>query len=90
MSEKLSITLPADMVSVIKERVRSGAYASTSEVLREAMRTWMRREEEHEGRMKAIRARIDASISDPRPSTPLDDVFDDLEARYAPDGPSKG
>ena len=86
MSEKLSITLPADMVSVIKERVRSGAYASTSEVLREAMRTWMRREEEHEERMKAIRARIDASLADPRTSVGLNDAFDELEARYGSQG----
>ena len=82
MSEKLSITLPADMVRVIKEQVNSGAYASTSEVLRAAMRTWMRDEEEHRERMKAIRARIQASIDDPRPSLPIDEVFDRLEGFY--------
>ena len=38
MAEKLSITLPAEMVSIIKARVQSGSYASTSEVLREAVR----------------------------------------------------
>lgn len=83
MSEKLSITLPADMVSLIKERVRSGAYASTSEVLRAAMRTWIREEEEHEERMKAIRARVQASIDDPRPSLTIDEVRVHLEAFYA-------
>jgi antitoxin ParD1/3/4 len=83
MAEKLSITLPADMVSLIKERVRSGAYASTSEVLRAAMRTWIREEEEHEERMKAIRARVQASIDDPRPSLSIDEVRAHLEAFYA-------
>lgn len=82
MSEKLSITLPADMVRVIKEQVNSGAYASTSEVLRAAMRTWMRDEEEHQERMKAIRARVQASIDDPRPSLTVDEIFDHLEAFY--------
>lgn len=82
MSEKLSITLPADMVRLIKEQVSSGAYASTSEVLRAAMRTWMRDEEEHQERIKAIRGRVQASIDDPRPSLTVDEVFDDLETLY--------
>ena len=42
--EKLSITLPTEMVNVIKAEVEAGTFASTSEVLREAMRVWMRRE----------------------------------------------
>ena len=44
--EKLSITLPSEMVMAIKTRVEAGSYASTSEVLREAMRLWLRQEEE--------------------------------------------
>lgn len=83
MAEKLSITLPKDMVSAIKERVASGSYASTSEVLREAMRNWMRQEEEREERLTAIRARIQHSLNDPRPRlsgselrASLDDLYD--------------
>jgi antitoxin ParD1/3/4 len=43
-AEKLSITLPAEMVRVIRDRVSSGAYGSNSEVIREALRGWMERE----------------------------------------------
>jgi len=43
-AEKLSITLPADMVRVIRAKVEGGAYASNSEVIREAVRGWMERE----------------------------------------------
>ncbi len=43
-AEKLSITLPADMVRVIRAKVEGGTYASNSEVIREAMRGWMERE----------------------------------------------
>ena len=82
MAEKLSITLPADMVAKIKAQVGSGRYASTSEFLRDAMRTWMRHEEEHEERMAAIRARVQRSIDDPRPSAPLDDAFDRVIAKF--------
>lgn len=80
MSEKLSITLPAEMVEVIRKNVESGRYASTSEFLREAMRTWLRDEEEHTERLASIRNRISASLSDPRPSISLDDAFARLDA----------
>ena len=40
MNEKLSITLPSEMVMAIKSRVESGDYASTSEVFRAAVRVW--------------------------------------------------
>ena len=58
MNEKLSITLPSEMVAAIKSRVDAGAYASTSEVLRAAMRVWLREEAEYEERIAAIRARV--------------------------------
>ena len=79
MSEKLSITLPAEMVAVIKKQVDTGRYASTSEVLRQAMRAWIRDEEEHAERLRAIRARIARSLNDPRPSVSLEDTIDRLE-----------
>ena len=44
-AEKLSITLPAEMVRMIREKVESGIYSSNSEVIREAMRGWMDKEE---------------------------------------------
>jgi antitoxin ParD1/3/4 len=43
-AEKLSITLPPEMVRVIRAKVSGGSYGSNSEVIREAMRAWMERE----------------------------------------------
>jgi antitoxin ParD1/3/4 len=85
--EKLSITLPSEMVSAIKERVEAGDYASTSEVLRDAMRNWMRQEEEHSERMKAIKARIQSSLDDTRPAVPVDEVRRRLKMFYAENQP---
>jgi antitoxin ParD1/3/4 len=82
-SEKLSITLPPDMVSAIKARVDAGAYASTSEVLREAMRLWLRQEEEYEERLSSIRARIRQSLDDTRPSLTSGEMRERLDTRYA-------
>jgi antitoxin ParD1/3/4 len=82
MNEKLSITLPTEMVTLIKTRVEAGDYASTSEVLREAMRVWMRQEEEHRERITAIRTRVKASLEDPRPSLSGDEVKEKLSAFF--------
>ncbi|MCA9469373.1 MAG: type II toxin-antitoxin system ParD family antitoxin [Nitrospira sp.] len=83
MAEKLSITLPSNMVGLIRDRVQAGAYASVSEVLREAMRVWMREEEEHETRMTAVRARIRSSLDDPRPNLTSEEARKRLAAYCA-------
>ena len=72
--EKLSITLPTEMVDVINAEIETGAFASTSELIRAAMRTWMRQEEEHRERIAAIRARVQESLDDPRPDLTGDEM----------------
>ena len=43
-AQKLSITLPPEMASFIRQKVESGLYGSNSEIIREAMRGLMERE----------------------------------------------
>lgn len=38
--EKVSVALTADMATMVKQAVESGEYASSSEVVREALRDW--------------------------------------------------
>lgn len=59
-AEKLSITLPAEMVRVIRKKVSTGAYGSNSEVIREALRGWMERER----RLVALDASIARGVAD--------------------------
>ncbi len=40
-TQQMSITLPTDMADAVKVKVRSGAYASESEVIREGLRALM-------------------------------------------------
>ncbi|HYM43181.1 MAG TPA: type II toxin-antitoxin system ParD family antitoxin [Steroidobacteraceae bacterium] len=58
--EKLSITLPAEMAKIIRETVSSGGYGSVSEVIREAMRTWLERQR----RLAALDASIARGLVD--------------------------
>lgn len=67
-AQKISITLTPEMNRIIKERVEAGDFASSSELIREALRVWQRQEAEHQERLAAIRARIQASLDDPRPA----------------------
>ncbi len=83
MNEKLSISLPSEMVAAIKSRVDAGAYASTSEVLRAAVRVWLREEEEYQERIAAIRQKVKASLDDPRPDLSLQDIDDWIESLAA-------
>ena len=66
-AEKVSITLPANLARVIRQKVESGAYASNSEVIREALRAWQEREMERERQLDSIRAQLHEALDDPRP-----------------------
>ncbi|OEC92924.1 MULTISPECIES: ribbon-helix-helix domain-containing protein [unclassified Rhizobium] len=83
MNEKLSISLPSEMVAAIKARVDAGSYASTSEVLRAAVRVWLREEEEYQQRIAAIRQRVKTSLDDPRPDLNMQDIDNWIETLAA-------
>ena len=78
-AEKISITVTPAMKKTLEERVASGQFASASELMREAFRTWQRQQDEHEERLASIRARIQKSIDDPRPSLSLDGARADFK-----------
>jgi antitoxin ParD1/3/4 len=50
--------------------------------MREAFRTWQRQQDEHEERLASLRARIDRSMNDPKPSAPAEEVFDRLKKMH--------
>jgi antitoxin ParD1/3/4 len=43
--EKISVSLPKEMVASLKQVVAAGSYASTSEIMREALRGWQEKQE---------------------------------------------
>ncbi len=80
-AERITITLPPDMLDSIKKKVDSGSYGSTSELIREAMRLWKRQEEEHQARLALIRERLSRSVKSGTP-VPLDTAFKKIEGRH--------
>ena len=66
-TRQLSITLPNDMADGLRERVRSGEYASESEVIREGLRALFARDQAVEAWLRdEVAAAYDAVIADPR------------------------
>jgi antitoxin ParD1/3/4 len=62
--ERLTITLPSEMVSVVKNAVESGDYASTSEVVREALRDWKMKHAPRFQELTALKADIEKGLAD--------------------------
>ncbi len=62
--ERLTITLPADMAAIIKGAVAEGDYASTSEVIREAVRDWKMKRALQLQELSALKTDIDKGLAD--------------------------
>src|SRR3974390_2906907 len=62
--ERMTITLPADMAAVVKSAVKGGDYASTSEVVREALRDWKTKRALQLQEFAALKAEIDGGLAD--------------------------
>ena len=81
-TEELSITLPGDMAETIRGKVQAGAYASTSEKIREELHLLGEQDDLKAQRLAWMREQIDRSLADPRPSIETDDVFAQLRDRH--------
>jgi antitoxin ParD1/3/4 len=62
--ERLTITLPAEMAGLVKGAVDEGDYASTSEVIREALRDWKLKRELRLRQFAELKAEIDLGMAD--------------------------
>jgi antitoxin ParD1/3/4 len=62
--ERLTITLPSEMAAVVKGAVEGGDYASTSEVVREALRDWKVKRALRLQELAALKADIDKGLAD--------------------------
>ncbi len=62
--ERLTITLLSDMAAAIKGAVNGGDYASTSEVVREAVRDWKMKRALQLQELAALKTDIDKGLAD--------------------------
>ena len=62
--ERLTVTMPSEMANSIKAAVATGSYASSSEVVREALRDWQAKREVQLRERAALQRDIDKGLAD--------------------------
>ena len=62
--ERMTITLPADMATIVKRAVEGGDYASSSEVVREALRDWKMKRALQMSELASLKSDIDRGLND--------------------------
>jgi antitoxin ParD1/3/4 len=62
--ERMTVTMPAEMAAAVKSAVDAGDYASTSEVVRAALRDWKMKRALQIEELAALKADIDAGLAD--------------------------
>jgi antitoxin ParD1/3/4 len=88
--EKISVALPPEMVAVVRHAVETGEYASSSEVVRDALRDWTQKRSLREQGIDELRQVWQEAIQDKTPGVPMDDVLDRLERKYQALAEAKG
>ena len=78
-SKPISVTL-GDLQERVEARVRSGSYASASDVLRAGLRALDREEAAIDA---VLRQMVQEALDDPRAAIPADQVFAELRAHHA-------
>ncbi len=83
-TRQLSITLPNEMADTLAERVRSGEYASESEVIRDGLRVLFARDAAVEAWLRdEVAAAYDALTGDPSRGVTARELRERLSARRA-------
>lgn len=62
MTVRLTISLPNGLAEMVERLVAEGKYATASDVIRDGLRALEARREEHEQRLAAIRAELQARL----------------------------
>ena len=80
--EKISIALPPEMVAQVRQAVEAGEYASSSEVIRDALRDWTRKRRLQQNGVAELRQLWQQARADNTSGVPADEVLDRLERKY--------
>jgi antitoxin ParD1/3/4 len=81
-AEKISIALPPEMVSLVRDAVATGEYASSSEVIRDALRDWTHKRTLRQQGLAELRELWQEALHDRTPGVTANDVLDRLERKY--------
>lgn len=83
--ERVTFTLPTKLAAVVKEAVENGDYASSSEVIREALRDWIAKHDAEQRALAELREMISEGMAgEGRPAAGvLADIMKSLKTKRA-------
>jgi putative addiction module CopG family antidote len=83
-TQQFSITLPLEMAEIVEDKIKSGGYASVSEVVRDGVRALIERDTAVERWLREeIVAGHQEYLADPSKGIPADAVLGRIKARRA-------
>jgi antitoxin ParD1/3/4 len=83
-AEKRTVSLQAEQVAFIDEKIATGAYGSASEVVDAGLRALRERDEALESWLaREVATTYDAIVADPSLGKPAETVFAEIRARHA-------
>jgi antitoxin ParD1/3/4 len=80
--ERISIALPPEMVANIRKAVETGEYASSSEVVRDALHEWTLMRDLRQQSLGELRTLWRQALADKTPAAPVDEMLERLERKY--------
>jgi antitoxin ParD1/3/4 len=83
--EKLSIALTPELATAVRDAVQSGEYASTSEVIREALRAWTHKRDDRAATIAHYRQLWEDGLAsgEAQERQPLEEFLREARARIA-------
>ena len=80
--QKISIALPSEMLTQLRQAVAAGEYSSSSEVVREALRDWRHKRQLQENGVAELRSLWQQAREKNGPYVPAEEVMQRLERKY--------
>jgi len=80
--EKISVALPSEMIVQLRHAVDRGEYASSSEIVREALRDWNSKRKLQEQGIKELRKLWQQALDSGEDGVSVEDVLTPLEKKY--------
>ncbi len=78
--ERITVTMPEEMAAKMRAAVEAGEYATTSEIVREALRDWNDYQERRQVALSRLRALI--AEAEEGPFLDGETVFAELREKY--------
>ncbi|AKM07561.1 ribbon-helix-helix domain-containing protein [Pelagerythrobacter marensis] len=79
--ERITVTMPEEMAAKLRAAVDSGSYATTSEVVREALRDWSDEQDRREAAIERLKEMV--AEAEAGPSYPAEQAFAEIRQYVA-------